>query len=89
MKKMKAITFEFPGDGLMSIDNIERYAYYANKSIEKWMAEAIAWYIDFHESQRDVTADTLPAPGRRLSPITKLKLRLAEHLQTYADRCLD
>ena len=88
MKKMKAMPFEFPGKGPMSIDNIERYAYYSNKSIDKWMSEAIAWYIDFHESQRNLEADIHPPAPRKLSILTRLKLYFAERLQIIADRCL-
>lgn len=90
MSKLRSRIFEFPENGIISVRSFEQYATYSNMSVEQWMADAIAWYIDFHESQRDtILQDSSPIAPTKIPKWTKCKLWLAERIQNAADRCLD
>ncbi|MBQ8263393.1 MAG: hypothetical protein IJY96_01290 [Oscillospiraceae bacterium] len=90
MSRTRTVAFELPAEGIMSMGSIEQYANYADTTVEKWLGDAIAWYIRFHEEQRDTLAcDALPIKPPERSALTRFKIWLAERVQRAADHFLD
>ena len=88
----EAVTFELPKRGPVSWDTLTRCAREAGMSLEDWVADALANYVRFHDSQihqqqREAFGD--PEIHTKRKRIPAWRLRVAERMYTWADRLTD
>ena len=89
----EAVTFELPKYGPVSWDTLNRCAREADMSLEDWVADALATYVRFHDSQiEQIQREAFGVPEFIESErwrVPAWKLRMAEWFYTWAERLSD